>query len=324
MNAALTAVAAAQPRFRAAQGIGYYGTGSPGLQFPVDVGVTRAGEVVVLNRSCSWDHPHPRLTVISPDLEHIVAEVRAFGTEPGQLFAPAGLAVDGQDRFYVTDDELHRVTVLDRDGQCLGHWGAHGAGPGQFDRPAGIAVDGDHVWVVDQGNSRVQRFTTGGVFLDAFGSPGAGPGEFDNPWGIAVGPEGDLWIADWRNDRVQRVDARGRHLATYGTGLLTRPAGLAVDVGGACHVADWGADCVRIFGRGGGVVTFLGAAPLTTWGSLYLEVYTRTAALRERALAWLGDVEPRLLRPCGLCAGPEGTIVVADTQRHRIQVYEFT
>ena len=42
-----------------------------------------------------------------------------------------------------------------------------------------------------------------GVFVRSWGSAGEGPGQFRLPWGMAVSGEGQLWVCDFENSRVQ-------------------------------------------------------------------------------------------------------------------------
>jgi len=57
-----------------------------------------------------------------------------------------------------------------------------------------------NLYVVDTMNHRVQKFTRDGKFLLQWGKGGTGPGEFNMPWGIAVDDDGEVYVADWRND----------------------------------------------------------------------------------------------------------------------------
>jgi tripartite motif-containing protein 71 len=57
-------------------------------------------------------------------------------------------------------------------------WGGPGTGDGQFYGAGGVAVDAmENVYVTD-GNGRVQKFTSDGVFLSKWGSLGTGDGQF--------------------------------------------------------------------------------------------------------------------------------------------------
>jgi DNA-binding beta-propeller fold protein YncE len=172
--------------------------------------------------------------------------LRAWGEKgegPGELRYPTGIAVF-ETNVYVTDNGNHRVQRFDLDGAYLDEWGSlctlatgegcvDPAGNGQFRRPFGITVDSDgRVFVVDQGNHRVEVFTAEGEFLAKWGGlcalfgtedlpegegcvdpDGAGPletgdGQFLFPKGIAISPDGTVYIADSDNHRIEAFRSR--------------------------------------------------------------------------------------------------------------------
>ena len=53
-----------------------------------------------------------------------------------------------------------------------------------------------------------------GRFMSAFGRPGSGEGEFNRPNGLTVDADGDIYVCDWMNDRVQVFDTRGNYKDT--------------------------------------------------------------------------------------------------------------
>lgn len=72
-------------------------------------------------------------------------------------------------------------------------WGTSGTAAGQFAGPYGIAVASDgQIYVTDQFNHRVQRFTATGDFIFELGSFGSGDGQFNVPAGLAVDSDGSL------------------------------------------------------------------------------------------------------------------------------------
>ena len=90
----------------------------------------------------------------------------AYGVSAGQFIWPSTCTLDSRDRVYVSDEQLHRISVFDREGALLSIWGEHGAGEGQLDTPSGLAFDSDdNLYVADAYNRRVQKFTTEGCFL---------------------------------------------------------------------------------------------------------------------------------------------------------------
>src|SRR5208337_1559642 len=76
-------------------------------------------------------------------------------------------------------------------------WGSVGTGNGQFDFPQGVAVDSSgNVYVVDRGNSRIQKFSNTGTYITQWGSLGISNGQFDYPQGVAVDSSGNVYVAD--------------------------------------------------------------------------------------------------------------------------------
>jgi len=76
------------------------------------------------------------------------------------------VAVDSLGTAYVTDVLYDRIVQFDSDGNYVLHWGTEGSEEGEFITPWGIALDsaGD-IYVVDNGNNRVQKFTRAEVVI---------------------------------------------------------------------------------------------------------------------------------------------------------------
>lgn len=136
---------------------------------------------------------------------------RQWGTEgdgEGQFNQPNGIAVCGGnelfvDELFVCDYGNHRVVVYSVDGSYLRHWGGRGSGQGQFRNPMFVEVIGTKVVVSDFGNHRLQVFGLDGTFITQWGNEGNDPGQFAFPLGLAMGPEGELFVSEIRNERVQ-------------------------------------------------------------------------------------------------------------------------
>ncbi|MBL4759948.1 MAG: hypothetical protein JKY80_03730 [Mariprofundaceae bacterium] len=60
------------------------------------------------------------------------------------------------------------------------------------------------LFVADFYNNRIQQFNQGGYFIKKWGGKGVEQGELSGPTGVAVDRDGNVYIADWGNHRIQR------------------------------------------------------------------------------------------------------------------------
>jgi streptogramin lyase len=93
-----------------------------------------------------------------------------------------------------------------------------GTANGQFNGVEGIGVDAlGHIYVVDRGNDRVEKFDSNGTFITAWGSPGTANGQFNSPEGITVDKLGHIYVVDRGNDRVEKFDSNGTFITAWGS-----------------------------------------------------------------------------------------------------------
>lgn len=193
------------------------------------------------------------------------------GDSRAPMALPAGVAVDSEDRLFVSDAELHSITCFSPSGQVIGRFGTTSLG-----RPGGIAIDQrrNRLYVADAKQSRIVVFDSKSLeFRDYLGTkskPGKPEnGTFDAPTNVAVDRQGNLYVADTWNYRVQVLDPAGKFLRAFGTqgdrpGEFIRPKGIAVDSEGHVYVADAEFNNFQIFSPEGQpllAVGQLGSAP---------------------------------------------------------------
>lgn len=188
-------------------------------------------------------------------------------TEPGVLRKPLGLATDRSCNVYVADQTLERVMVYDQMGTFVRAIG----GPDTFHRLSHVAVnpEGTRIFAVDTGgvgtdDHRIRVFdvASGGRIAD-IGRRGKGPGELNLPRDIALAPDGNLYVVDGGNFRVQVFRQDGTFVRNFGSagagmGQFSRPKGIAVDKVGNVYVTDTAFGNFQIFTPDGQLLLFIG------------------------------------------------------------------
>lgn len=144
----------------------------------------------------------------------------------------------------------------------LNAWGKYGTTAGTFDSPEGIAVVPQslltynsspfNVYVVDNNNTRVERFSAEGNYYSEWGGIGTGPGLFGIPIGIAASPTSQLYVVDYLSDRIQLFNESGVFQTEWGStgsgnGQFAGPFGIDVSPNGNVYVVDYGNDRVQRF-----------------------------------------------------------------------------
>ena len=270
-----------------------------------------------------------RYTVgLHPGEEEVLNQIGERGEGPGHLMWASGVAVDGDTNLYVTDAWTDRVSVFSPEGDFLRAFGSSGDGEVQFRRPSGIAVDrDDNILVVDTLNHRVQKLSADGRFIDQWGGEGSGAGELRAPWGITVDAQGFVYVADHKNHRIQKFDRDGNPLLALGSlgdgdYEFDHPSDVAVDPGGDIYVCDWANHRVQAFDSEGSYITsFIGdAQELSKWQWEYVRANPDVYKARRRVYTL--EPEWRLALPSAVAFdGRNSRLMVADTQRWRIQIY---
>ncbi|MDT8429879.1 MAG: NHL repeat-containing protein, partial [Pseudomonadales bacterium] len=175
------------------------------------------------------------------------------GTGPGQFSAPGGVAVSEDGHLFVADFYNQRVQELTADGGFVQQWGTTGkigVAAGKFNYPTDVALgENATLYVADGYADRVQAFAADGDFLSKWGGPFAmnifGPfnGWFATVTSLAVDPEGNVFVADFYNDRVQKFASDGTFLTTFGEtgkgpGQFQHAMAVAIAEDGSVFVTD--------------------------------------------------------------------------------------
>jgi DNA-binding beta-propeller fold protein YncE len=176
-----------------------------------------------------------------------------------------GVAFDDDDRLFVSDGKMHRVLVFDKKNAVVDQ-----IKEGLID-PVGVAVDSENrqLYVVDTQADQVvvydadslkekRRIGTGGKKHEL-----TTPGNFSLPTFVAVDKDGNVYVTDTMNYRVEIFDADGNFISQFGKhcdgpGCFAHPKGIAVDSDGHIWVADPMLDLLQAFNRDGGLLGLVG------------------------------------------------------------------
>ena len=203
------------------------------------------------------DHISNQIHVFDEQRKHI----RAFGQQGsgnGQLNSPIGITVDADGLVYVCNYGNHRIEVFKEDGTFVRQFGV-----GHLSHPWGVTVNNKQVYVADSGNCRISIFTLDGPLRRTIGSPGSGPGQFTWPTAVAISPDGDMYVTDYDNRRVQVFSPDGVFQREFGKGQTNNPFDILITAEGHVLVTDAGNNRVVIFSTTGQVIhSFqVGSAP---------------------------------------------------------------
>ena len=200
---------------------------------------------------------------------------------------------------------------------------ADGTGPAaSFYNPAGVACDGSgNVYVADQFNNRIRKIVAAtGVVTTLAGSgsaafaDGTGTGAaFSRPFGVACDGNGNVYVADYSNQRIRKIVASTGAVTTLagngtpglvdGTGTAAQfgyPIGVACDASGNVFVADYNNSCIRKIVAATAVVSTVAGT-----GTAGFADGTGTAA--------------QFRFPTGVACDANGNVFVADYNNNRIR-----
>lgn len=208
-----------------------------------------------------------------PDVCTSECQVGGGGEGAGEINEPTGVDFDRSGLLYVADRGNHRVDVLSVSGDFVRAFGKEvnpvdgsdvcieisGCKAGAADEstrsifwPDDVAtLPGEELAVADEGNNRVEVFTTAGAFVRASGKEveplggadvctsecqagkaGAGAAAFKGPSALAVTVDGGLFVADPGNNRVAELGPEGEFVRAFGLGVIDGGAQFQVCTGG--------------------------------------------------------------------------------------------
>jgi len=164
-------------------------------------------------------------------------------------YEAAGIWVTDDDYKYVADFSNRQIIVFDENNRIARTY----TNKELFDKPTDVAVFENRIYVCDINKHKIFVMDReSGDVIQEFGGVGTDDGKFYKPTHVIVDKEGNLYVNDFFNLRIQKLDPDGNHLKSFGDpgdtlGKFARPKGISVDRGGHLYAVDAAFENVQIF-----------------------------------------------------------------------------
>ncbi|MFM2075102.1 MAG: hypothetical protein RJB34_1407 [Pseudomonadota bacterium] len=183
---------------------------------------------------------------------------------------PYGVTVDSAGNVYVADSSNNKIRKIDSSGNVTTLAGSsNGYADGQgtavmFSYPSGVAVDSaGNVYVADSSNNKIRKIDSSGNVTTLAGSSfgyaddQGTAAKFDSPAGVAVDSTGNVYVSDYYNHKIRKIDSSGKVTTLAGsssgyadglgmTAKFLYPYGVAADSAGNVYVADRNNNRIRV------------------------------------------------------------------------------
>ena len=185
---------------------------------------------------------------------------------------PTGIVEAPDGTLFVSDG--HHVNVSAFYNTLPGlHWNFDGSND-RYGHILGLAIDANiddsvsyRLIATNISQHKIMFIGPNGENLGEFGREGSRSGEFRNPMDVAIGPDGNIYVADTGNRRIQVFSPYGDFLAVFGNNDLLRPEKLAIDKNGLIYVSDREKNKILVF-QNGQLVNTIGNSDLKLPGAI--------------------------------------------------------
>jgi sugar lactone lactonase YvrE len=351
---------------------------SPQLSVPRGVAVDAGGNLYIADTGNNQIHKLDDEGIVT------VAGAGGLGDEGpatnARLLEPTGLAIDVDGTIYITDSGNNRVRKVDVEGTITTLAGTGEEGDGgdggpateaQLYYPIGVAIDSEgNVYISDTFNNRIRKVDSEGIITtfagtgdrgrfeaDEIGDGGpATEGKLRGPTGLAFDAEGSLYITDFGNSRIRKVDTEVIITTFAGTGersfsgddgpagvaQFSSPLGFEIDGDGNFYLTDryYDRNRIRKIDTEGIVTTIAetassGGVTVGTDASVYITEISAGRVLKlspsgklsiiagSARSGFSGDggpaTEAQLDEPRGIEIDADGNVYVVDSNNGRVR-----
>ena len=149
-----------------------------------------------------------------------------------------GLAIHANGNLFITQNEYVRIIDL-KTSSTVAKIGENGSGNRQFNTPSAIAIYGEHMYIADSNNHRIQKLSAlhhnNYTFIAKFGEKGSEDKQLNYPRGICFDPYGTMYVSDYNNHRIAIFESNG-NFRKITHPQIKYPWGIAFDPHGNLHV----------------------------------------------------------------------------------------
>jgi sugar lactone lactonase YvrE len=319
------------------------------LHWPEDIALDASGNIYIADADNNVIRKINGLGIISTvvgDGFEAGTGTGGFGGDGGpasaaRLYYPSGIAFDATGNMYICDKKNNRVRMVTPAGiiSTFAGTGIQGfsgdGGPAtiaQLDSPTRVTVDlSGNIDIADAANNCIRQVNSSGN-INTIAGTGATPGFngdgglatmalLNDPQDMAIDPAGIMYIADYQNNRIRKVDLSGNISTFAGIGYpgysgdsseatvanIYQPSGIATDAAGNVYFSDFANARVRVINAGTGVITTYAGDGVQGYG---------------------GDGGPaneaKIYFPQGLAINAMGGVYIADKGNNRIRYASAT
>ena len=261
------------------------------------------------------------------------------------LKKPFCIAINSDSELIVSERDSHKISVYTRRGEKKHEFGSYGEGKGEFEYPKGVTVDKSDgcIFVADNQNHRIQKFTRDGHFMKLVG----GPMQFKGLRGLKLN-NNKLYVCNAGNNRIQVFDTELNYITCiggggrgFGPGQFNGPLDVSFDDSSMLHVADHYNDRIQVLDQDGKYVREYGQRgsglgqlrrpafihvdhDYVYVSELYdhrVSVFTTSGKFVGTIVGSYGSGPGELLYPRGAVVDTDGFVYICDLCNNRVQIF---
>lgn len=267
------------------------------------------------------------------------------GEQPGRFFRPLAVGADANGNIFVTDSGNNRLQKFSPHGELLAFIGGFGWEKEQFQSPIDLFVYNSlDIFIADYNNNRIERYDKDLNWLASYYSnENWNPKyQFQFPQSVCLSLHGEFFVVDSENDRIIKLNATFQPELSFGDydwgqGVLQEASHIIVSKNDIVYVSDSYAHNILVYDYYGNFLFDIGADVLLSPRGLCVDELENIFVADTKKHKIFGfDHNGRQILEIGSFSSKYASfyepndvavvrnkLYVADTQNHRIQIFEL-